>query len=203
MRRHPAPRRRRGRGQADVRRRGVARPRHRTADSRRAGKRGPPPRHRAHRAGDRQPAAARAGAVPRARLSPDPRVRRVRRLAGHEHLHGEDALSTRIALLRGINVGGNTMVAMSDLRALAARLGLREPRTLLQSGNLVFDSDKSPAQIEKLLEKELDGVDVFVRTAEEMANVVAGNPFPAEAKNDPARLVVLMLKDAKDAAVLN
>jgi len=112
-------------------------------------------------------------------------------------------MSIRVALLRGINVGGKKMVAMSDLRALAGRLGLREAKTLLQSGNLVFRSDKSPAQLEKMLESELDDVGVFVRTAGEMADIVAGNPFPAEAKNDPGRLVVMLLKDAKDAAVLN
>src|SRR5437763_13791815 len=98
-------------------------------------------------------------------------------------------MSTGIALLRGINVGGNTMVSMSALRALAERLGLREAKTLLQSGNLVFRSSKAPAQIETMLEKELGGVGVFVRTAEEWADVVAGNPFPAEARSDPGRLV--------------
>jgi uncharacterized protein (DUF1697 family) len=112
-------------------------------------------------------------------------------------------MSLRVALLRGINVGGKKMVAMSDLRALAERLGLREAKTLLQSGNLVFRSDKSPAQLEKMLENELDDVGVFVRTAAEMADIVSGNPFPAEAKNDPGRLVVMLLKEAKDGAVLN
>ena len=110
-------------------------------------------------------------------------------------------MSIRIALLRGINVGGNKMVAMSDLRDLAGRLGLRNARTLLQSGNLVFHSDKSPAQIEKMLEKELDCV-VFVRTADEWASIVAGNPFPDEAKRDPGYLQMMLLKDAKDAATL-
>jgi uncharacterized protein (DUF1697 family) len=46
-------------------------------------------------------------------------------------------------------------------------------------------------------------VDVFVRTAAETAAIVAGNPFPAEARSDPGRLVVLLLKETKDAAVLN
>jgi uncharacterized protein (DUF1697 family) len=110
-------------------------------------------------------------------------------------------MTTYIALLRGVNVGGNTMISMADLRERAARLGLQEPRTLLQSGNLVFRSGKSPAQLEKLLEKEL-GVAVFVRTAAEWKAVVAANPFPDEAKSDPGRLVVLCLKDARDAADL-
>jgi uncharacterized protein (DUF1697 family) len=111
-------------------------------------------------------------------------------------------MTTQIALLRGINVGGNKMVAMSDLRALAARLGLRDARTLLQSGNLIFRSDKQPAKLEALLEKELDGVTVFVRNAAEWAQIVARNPFPAEAKNDPGHLLVMLLKEAKDVTSL-
>ena len=107
-----------------------------------------------------------------------------------------------IALLRGINVGGNKMIAMSDLRERASRLGLRDARTLLQSGNLVFRSNKSQAQLEKLLEKDLEGTHVFVRTTEEWAEVVAANPFGEEAKHDPGRLIVLFLKEARNAEVL-
>ena len=107
-----------------------------------------------------------------------------------------------IALLRGINVGGNKMIAMSDLRERAERLGLRDARTLLQSGNLVFRSNKSPAQLEALLEKELGDVTVFVRTAAEWAAMIAANPFPNEAKNDPAHLIVMALKKPADASAL-
>ena len=111
-------------------------------------------------------------------------------------------MSIRIALLRGINVGGNKKVVMSELRELAERLGLREPRTLLQSGNLVFRSDKPPAQLERLLEGELDAVAVVVRTCEEWRAVVERNPFPEEAKRDPGRLVVMSLKQASDASTI-
>ena len=107
----------------------------------------------------------------------------------------------RIALLRGINVGGNKMLSMSDLRQRAERLGLRDVRTLLQSGNLVFRSNKKPAQLETMLEKELDVV-VFVRTPEEWAAAIAANPFPNEAKNDPGHLIVLALKTPADASAL-
>ena len=107
-----------------------------------------------------------------------------------------------VALLRGVNVGGNTMIAMSDLRARAERLGLRDARTILQSGNLLFRTRKAPAQVEKLLEKELEDVTVFVRSAEELSAVIDSNPFPEEAKRDPGRLVVLFLKQACDAKAL-
>ncbi|HEY2905832.1 MAG TPA: DUF1697 domain-containing protein [Vicinamibacterales bacterium] len=108
---------------------------------------------------------------------------------------------TNIALLRGINVGGNQMVAMSELRALAAKLGMSKVRTLLQSGNLVFDSSRrNAAQLEQLLEAEVarrfeSAIGVFVRTAEEWKTVVARNPFVAEAASDPARLVAMFFKE--------
>jgi uncharacterized protein (DUF1697 family) len=114
-------------------------------------------------------------------------------------------MTTYVALLRGINVGGNKLVAMADLRALVARLGFADVRTLLQSGNLVFRGDRrSPAQLERLLEAETErrlGIEVayFVRTATEWHAVVARNPFRAEAARDPARLAVMVLKDAPAA----
>lgn len=49
-----------------------------------------------------------------------------------------------IALLRAVNVGGTGKLPMADLRALAGELGFREPRTLLASGNLVFDAPTAP-----------------------------------------------------------
>jgi uncharacterized protein (DUF1697 family) len=110
-------------------------------------------------------------------------------------------VTTHIALLRGINLGGRKMIAMSDLRERAERLGLRDVSTLLQSGNLVFRSKKTPAQLEKLLEKEIE-VDIFVRTPQEWAAVIAANPFPEEAKRDPGHLIVMFLKEARNAAAL-
>ena len=116
-----------------------------------------------------------------------------------------------IALLRGINVGGNKLVAMADLRALVARLGFADVRTLLQSGNLVFRGDhRTTTRLERMLEAETErrlGLETsyFVRTAREWEAVIAGNPFHAEAVRDPARLAVMVLKDvpaARDVAAL-
>lgn len=110
------------------------------------------------------------------------------------------------ALLRGINVGGNKMIAMSDLRDLVARLGFGDPRTLLQSGNLVFESKARPtAKLEQILEtatKKQLGVETvyFVRTADEWRRTIDANPFPAEAKSDPARLIVLFCREATTPA---
>jgi uncharacterized protein (DUF1697 family) len=116
----------------------------------------------------------------------------------------------RVALLRGINVGGNVKVAMAELRGLVEALGLTDARTLLQSGNLVFTDPKKrkPAQLEALLEKETKeelGVtpDYMIRTPEEWAEIVAANPFPEMAKEDPSHLLVYALKgEAPDAAAI-
>ena len=86
-------------------------------------------------------------------------------------------MTTRIALLRGVNVGGKTKIAMADLRAMLADLGFGEPRTLLQSGNAVFRSDKlTGSDLERLLETETEKhlglkTDFFVRTPEEWREV--------------------------------
>src|SRR4051812_49670253 len=79
-------------------------------------------------------------------------------------------LTTHIALLRGINVGGHRQVGMTDLRNFLTQLGLEEPRSLLQSGNLVFTSKvRTGSELERVLEAEaldrpsLEG-DVFLRT---------------------------------------
>lgn len=114
-------------------------------------------------------------------------------------------MTTFIALLRGINVGGHKLVAMSDLRDFLTGLGMADVRSLLQSGNLVFRSDaRSPAALERLLEaeakKRLDlETEFLVRTAREWEGIIARNPFPREAKTNPGRLLVVVLKDAPDA----
>lgn len=112
-----------------------------------------------------------------------------------------------IALLRAVNVGGRKMVAMSELRDMLTELGFKNVRSLLQSGNLVFDAPRASKNVEALLEKESAkrlGLETpfFVRTAAEWDAIIGANPFPKEAKNDPGRLVVLFLKDVCDAATL-
>jgi uncharacterized protein (DUF1697 family) len=107
---------------------------------------------------------------------------------------------TYIALLRGVNVGGNPL-RMETLRNLCGELGLRNARTYVQSGNLVFEAEGAAAQWSEVLERALAGkvrlpVSVLVRTGAEMAKLVAGNPFLKERGIDPARLYVTFLKAA-------
>lgn len=105
-----------------------------------------------------------------------------------------------LGLLRGINVGGRNRVAMADLRKLFDELGFAGSRTLLQSGNIVFEGGRRKSDsLERLFERETDkrlgvAADYFVRTADELRTVIAGNPFQKEAELDPSHLVVVFLK---------
>ena len=115
------------------------------------------------------------------------------------------AMTIQIALIRGINVGGHKAVAMSDLRDMLAGLGLDSARSMLQSGNLVFRSDRRKgAELERLLEMEAEKrlglhADFVIRSAKEWREVVARNPFRKEAQRDPGHLVVMFLKAAPNA----
>jgi uncharacterized protein (DUF1697 family) len=92
-------------------------------------------------------------------------------------------VTTYVALLRGINVGGHRPVAMPALRGIFEGLGYTKVATYIQSGNVVFDAPGGAAraiadEVESAILGELGfGVDVVVRSAAEMAAVVAGNPF--------------------------
>ncbi len=107
---------------------------------------------------------------------------------------------THIALLRAVNVGGTGKVPMAELKAMFAKLGFEDARTLLQSGNVVFDGGRQKAaDLEALLEKETEKTfkcrpDYVIRTAKEWKTLVASNPFLREAKTDPGRLVMLPFK---------
>jgi uncharacterized protein (DUF1697 family) len=117
-------------------------------------------------------------------------------------------MAVHIALLRAVNVGGRS-VAMADLRAMLTDLRCANPRTLLQSGNAVFamNAKTSASALEKKLEAEAErrfafAVAFMLRTAAEWDEIIARNPFPDAAKNDPARLVLMALKSAPDAGAV-
>ena len=62
-----------------------------------------------------------------------------------------------VALLRGINVGGKTLIKMADLRTCAEELGLDEVSTFIASGNLLFESrERSAAKLESKIERALE-----------------------------------------------
>ena len=113
----------------------------------------------------------------------------------------------RIALLRGINVGKAKRIAMADLRETFERLGYHDVRTLLNSGNVVFSGSVKGARaetavIEKAITDRLKvAAGVAILSAQELERALRGNPL-ASTSNDPARLLVLVLRDARAAGLL-
>jgi len=113
-----------------------------------------------------------------------------------------------VALLRGINVGGNKKVPMAELRGMATGLGLTDVRTLLQSGNLIFSSrSTAPATLERTLEAataKTIGVECsyLIREAKDWRAIIEANPFRAMAKSDPSHLVVQFCRETPDPSAL-
>jgi uncharacterized protein (DUF1697 family) len=113
-------------------------------------------------------------------------------------------MTSMVALLRAVNVGGTGKLPMSDLEDICEELGFGAVRTYIASGNVVFESRKSEAAIKAALEKRLAAyagkpVGVLVRTAAEMAQVLADNPFPKAAPN---RTMAVFLDRAPPADTL-
>jgi uncharacterized protein (DUF1697 family) len=114
-------------------------------------------------------------------------------------------MSTFISLIRGINVAGHKPIKMAELRALYVAAGLRDPRTLLQSGNVVFESPSTDsAALEQRIERAIAtscGIDVavIVRTPAELRQVVAGMPFSPTVAPEHGKLGVMFLKGLADA----
>jgi uncharacterized protein (DUF1697 family) len=104
-------------------------------------------------------------------------------------------MPTFIALLRAVNVGGTGKLPMTDLTRLCTKAGLEKVQTYIASGNVVFDSDKTAAEVKASLEASLKRyagkpVGVVVRTAAEMAKVLENNPFR---EAPPNRAVAIFL----------
>ena len=102
-------------------------------------------------------------------------------------------METHIAFLRGINVGGNTILPMSELKSICHDIGFKNVCTYIQSGNVIFESELSEELLVKKLEQALQAskqkhIPAVIRTAKELESVISRNPFP-NAK--PAQVGVL------------
>lgn len=102
-------------------------------------------------------------------------------------------MTTFVALLRGVNVGGNNRVPMADLRALLSGMGFGNVQTYIQSGNAVFTAaEDNPETIRLQIETAIAdrfgiAVKVMVLTAVEIINAVRSNPY-REVTEDSAKL---------------
>lgn len=115
-------------------------------------------------------------------------------------------MTTWVALLRGINVGGHAPVPMAELRELCVELGFEEVRTYIQSGNVVFRSDGDRERVRQRLVRGIQErfghqVPVVARTADELEEVVDTHPFAREG-HDEKTLHVGFLEVAPGPAVV-
>ncbi len=117
---------------------------------------------------------------------------------------GSEAYGTErdvyVALLRGINVGGRNKLSMKRLAAIFVEAGCEDVETYIQSGNVVFRADaRLAARIPGLITGEIEAqtglhVPVVMRRVEELAGVIADNPF-VEREADERALHVMFLSD--------
>ena len=99
-----------------------------------------------------------------------------------------------VAFLRGINVGGHSIIKMDELRELVSALGFKEVSTYKQSGNIIFETNKRPeasaALIRRALNKELKKeIEVFVYDNKYFGDIIALDPFK-RIRLDPSHMFV-------------
>ncbi|XLG19151.1 DUF1697 domain-containing protein [Bacillus cereus] len=97
-------------------------------------------------------------------------------------LWGGDNMTLYIALLRGINVGGHKVIKMADLKRVFESIGLKQVKTYIQSGNIVFESEEGinflKDRIQSEIKKEFDfDVPVMLRTHDEFINIIKQCPY--------------------------
>lgn len=109
-------------------------------------------------------------------------------------------MTTYIALLRAINVGGHRKIKMKDLRGMFNSMGFKNVKTYIQSGNVIFST--SETDMEKLagfIETEIESrfghdVPVMIRTQRQFEKLILRNPFEGREK-DPFRLYVTFFRE--------
>jgi uncharacterized protein (DUF1697 family) len=109
------------------------------------------------------------------------------------------AMTVMISMLRGVNVGSHQRIKMDALRAVYESLKLEQVRTFIQSGNIIFRTKEKnlPALAKKIqaaIKAEFGfGPEVVLRTADELRQAVAANPFAKRRDLEPAKLLITFL----------
>ncbi len=118
-------------------------------------------------------------------------------------------METVISILRGINVSGHRLIKMADLKVLYEKLGYKEVVTFIQSGNVIFKSDKKASDlahaeaIEKTINKKYGfDVPVITRSIEEWGKTLKGNPFLKQKDVDLERLYVTFLSEKPEPTLV-
>jgi uncharacterized protein (DUF1697 family) len=115
-------------------------------------------------------------------------------------------MASHVALLRGINVGGRNKVPMAELREVVASLGHSGVATYIQSGNVLFSTEKKDnAKLAAALESAIEDrfglrSSVVVLSRDELAEVLAANPYPGEPNPRLVHVVFLNADPPPDLA---
>jgi uncharacterized protein (DUF1697 family) len=115
-------------------------------------------------------------------------------------------MTVYIALLRGINVGGHNKIKMADLKVLLEQLGLQRVQTYIQSGNILFASEASAAELRDQIEQAIQRAygftsTVILRTSAELKQLLADCPYQASTPEEGKRIQVTLLLEAADPRV--
>ena len=113
-----------------------------------------------------------------------------------------------IALLRGINVGGHNMIKMAELKQVLEKMGLQKVKTYIQSGNVLFESEKEADTLSQQLEEEIKkefgfSVPVVLRTAEELDQVINDCPFSIDSLLEGESVQVAFLTETPSLDGIN
>ncbi|MDE2638046.1 MAG: DUF1697 domain-containing protein [Chloroflexota bacterium] len=118
-------------------------------------------------------------------------------------------MTLAVSLLRGINVGGRNKIRMADLRELYVSLGMKNVRSLLQSGNVIFETALTDLTSVKLeLEAGIHSafgldIQVLLRSSGNFEDIIARHPFSAEQLNEPRKAAVVFLSDAPESPAVD
>src|SRR5437867_12319349 len=104
-----------------------------------------------------------------------------------------------ISMLRGVNVGGHNLIKMDALRALYESLGLQDPQTYVQSGNVIFRTkERDPSRLARQIENEIERgfgfrPGVILRTPSDLRDVINRNSLASSRDVDPCKVPVTVL----------
>ena len=104
-----------------------------------------------------------------------------------------------ISMLRGVNLGPHNRIKMDALRSVYESLKLEEPRTYVQSGNVIFRTKeknlaKLAVKIQDAIEKKFKcRPDVILRTTDELKKAIAATPFADRPHLEPGKILVTFL----------
>jgi len=109
-------------------------------------------------------------------------------------------MTVYIGFLRGINVGGNKKISMAELKRMLETMGLGRVQTVLQTGNMLFESGEEAETLRLLIQREIQAVfglsvAVMLRTATELARIIRDCPFAPDALSAGETIQISVLSE--------